>query len=193
MDDDHKKTVTVQLVGVASASTFGVARASVAYSYASEWLEDARRESGTLGYSARRREIVFATFAIESYLFEWVRDVVLHRDAETFKRYFPAGSKRGVTEKVRDLPKQLCNDGRISMPLDCSGAMYQNFKRLVLLRDELVHAAASRPFTPGLEDEPRATKQQLERIEPGWPCSVAVAIMRDLHLLSQSDPPDWLK
>ena len=50
-------------------------------SFARAWFSDALEEAGVVNDSdARRREIVFAVCFAESYLLEWVRDVVLSRD-----------------------------------------------------------------------------------------------------------------
>jgi hypothetical protein len=44
------------------------------YSYGFEWFSDAVDQAGQRGHGCRRREIVFAVCAAETYLFEWVRE-----------------------------------------------------------------------------------------------------------------------
>jgi hypothetical protein len=117
------------------------------FSFAPEWFADAKAEAGVIGHAARRREILFAVCAAESYIFEWVRDTALNHDFSILATYFPIDTRRGVKEKVRDIPKALCRDGRIKSPLDCSGREFADFQTLVDLRDGLVHASASRPET----------------------------------------------
>jgi hypothetical protein len=42
------------------------------------WFKDARAAADRSDPDARRHEIVFSVFFAESWLFEWVRDCVLH-------------------------------------------------------------------------------------------------------------------
>ena len=70
-------------------------------SFSKDWFGDALREAGDMNsMDARRREIVFAVCIAENYLFEWVRDDVLHREFRLVDHYFPAeGRKIGVTDR----------------------------------------------------------------------------------------------
>jgi hypothetical protein len=88
---------TAKITGVEARMELGTVTAWKSYSFAPEWFADASREAGVEGSpglerrGARRREVLFAVCAAESYVFEWVRDTVLNRDFEKLKKYFPAG------------------------------------------------------------------------------------------------------
>lgn len=164
------------------------------FSFAPEWFADAQREAGQTGHQARRREILFATCAAESYIFEWVRDTVLKHDFSALSKYFPAGRKRGVTQKFREIPKELQRDGRLPGSLDCGGHEFRAFQQLVGFRDGLVHASASRPETSGQhpDDAPVPSKDQLEALPAGWAVAVARTLLEKLHCDTSTPPPNWL-
>jgi hypothetical protein len=67
-------------------------------SFARAWYEDALAEAraGDTFQHRRRREIVFAVCAVESYLLEWVRDDVLSRNFAALNTYFPPDRHRGI-------------------------------------------------------------------------------------------------
>lgn len=163
-------------------------------SYAREWLADAIAEADRLGQSARRREILFAVCAVETYVFEWTRDIVLERDFDKLIQYFPSKQKRGVKEKIKEVPKALQKDGRIHSALDCGGREFQDFCRLVDYRDGLVHARASRPdnvdLLPG--DRPLPSGQDLTALPCGWASGVARALLQRLHSDTKTTMPCWL-
>jgi hypothetical protein len=192
---DEAEPQVIHATGIPSAEAFGTATLWSTYLFAPEWFADASREATLSGHEARRREILFAACAAESYIFEWVRDTVLKHDFNLLSTYFPPGInyKRGVAEKFREISKQLVADGRIAVSLDCSGHEWQEFQRLVKFRDGLVHASASRPETAGLaqENRPVPSKRDLDSLPSGW----AVAIVRDLfqklHADTKTAQPDW--
>ena len=145
--------------------------------------------------AARRREILFAVCAAESYIFEWVRDTALNRDFTALAAYFPTDAKRGVKEKFRELPKALFKDQRIRSPLDCGGAEFADFQQLVELRDGLVHASASRPETSGQrpQERPIPSKDDLDALAPGWAVSVVFILLNKLHRDTDTPRPNWLQ
>jgi hypothetical protein len=171
------------------------------YSFAPEWFADASREAGVEGLpglerrGARRREILFAVCAAESYVFEWGRDTVLNHDFKKLKKYFPAGRKWGVLKKLEKIPTQLKEDGLVSGALDCHGQEWSAFQEVVAYRHGLVHAAASRPQT---DDQPKNEKpvpaaEVLDAMMPGWAFGVVRVILRKLHTDTKTTPiPDWL-
>src|SRR5215211_425462 len=130
-----------EIGGVPSEETVGELTVWVEYEFAPEWLEDARREARTAGHNARRREVVFAVCFAESYLFEWVRDQVLDkRDfgqlVKDLNYYFPpAGRKRAIREKWKEVPKRLFKDGRITGTPDPSQRDWENFLKLLDIRN----------------------------------------------------------
>jgi hypothetical protein len=188
---------------VLAVTAVGKLTAWRSYSFAPEWFADASREAkderrGDLEVrGARRREILFAVCAAESYVFEWVRDTVLNRDFEKLKKYFPPippGKKRGVLEKLRDIPKDLAADDLVPAPLDCGAQEWSDFREAVEYRDGLVHAAASRPET---DDQPESEKpvpamDVLDALPPGWAVERVRVILRKLHSDTKTPLPDWL-
>jgi len=119
---------------------------SFAWSYAPDWFQDALQEAQVAGdANARRREIVFAVYLVESYLFEWVRSTVLQGDRIAITRYFPPGVYRSVTDKWKEVLKALFEDGRIANVPMFDHPYWHDFTKLVEYRNGLVHARASRP------------------------------------------------
>jgi len=166
----------------------------LSYRHAPDWLADALREAGESGHDARRREITFAVCFADSYLAEWViADVDL--DFERSREYLPARDKRGVTDRWKDIPRQLLADGVIGAIPDLGGPHGEEWRRLVDYRDGLVHANASRPETAGLPPEwmPMPSKSELDELEPGWAVRVVVERVRLLHKAVGTDPPEWLR
>jgi len=165
------------------------------YSFAPEWYSDAESQAAISDHKARRREILFAVTAAESYLVEWVRDSVLNREVEKLKTYFPAGSKRGVSQKYKDVTKQLAADGRIVAPLGCGGTEWLDFKKLVSYRDGLVHASASRPETTGLPDSemPVPSKSDLDAYPAGQALQIVRTLFQKLHADTNTPVPEWLQ
>ena len=159
-----------------------------ASSYAPEWFRDAEREAGQTGRESRRREILFAVCAAESYIFEWVRDDVLARNFTILAGYFPPGAKRGVKAKFREIPKQLASDGRVRAALNCGGREFSDFRQLVDFRDGLVHASASRPATSG----PVPSTGELDALPAGWATGVVRTLLQKLHGDTGTQQPPWL-
>jgi len=202
--DEEPETQTGELKGSAGgiATAAGTLTAWKTYSFAPEWFADASREAGVEGSpglerrGARRREILFAVCAAESYVFEWVRDTVLNHDFEKLKRYFPAGQKWGVLKKLKEIPKLLNRDGLVTGALDCGGQEWRDFQELVdNYRDGLVHAAASRPETDGQpeNEKPVPAAEALDALPPGWALGVVRVILRKLHSDTKTTPiPGWL-
>lgn len=173
----------------------------VAASYAPAWLADALKEvrsrvSETGNRDARRREIVFAVAFAESYLFEWVRDDVLHRNMDELRTYFAHKSRPTVHEKWKKIPRLLLADGRIRDAPDPSKQQREEWNRLVTFRDGLLHAVASFPTpAPGGRKSraPEPAKEDLEKMEPGWALRVVLERVVELHHKSHTSVPEWLK
>jgi hypothetical protein len=130
-------------------------------SFAAEWFADALAEARLIGRNARRREILFAVCAAESYLFEWVRDVVLGRAFDELSTYFPPGNRRGVRDKCKKIPKLLADKGGFRQP-DWSGHV-ADFERLV---DFATVGARrrNRPDTTTLRRNPVKAHQAIGRV-----------------------------
>lgn len=164
----------------------------LAYSFAPEWFNDALREARTgADYDSRRREILFSVCFAESYLVEWVRDEVLKgRDIKEFKKYL---MKKTAVDKWKDIPKQLHKDGLIPHKPDLSGEYWREWKKLVRYRNGLVHAAASRPESKKLSDNPpMPPKRELDQLQPGWAVRVVIELVKHLHKAAGTSPPEWL-
>lgn len=162
---------------------------------ASEWYEDALAEARVGGdYRNRRREILFAVCAAESYLLEWVRDGVLAQNFPALKKYFPSGKQRGVARKWKEVLKQLKGDGLIPAIPDISDYVWQDFIDLLDCRDGLVHAKASRPWTTALptEEQPLPSKADLDGLPPGWAVRIVKNLIARLHSTVGTQIPAWL-
>jgi hypothetical protein len=68
--DSKPPAKQVSMPPIGSTAKFFGPTVSTTSTYGPEWFEDAVREAGTSGHSARRREILFAVCATESSLFE---------------------------------------------------------------------------------------------------------------------------
>ena len=164
-----------------------------AASWASSWFRDAlaeaRHAKGDL--DARRREILFAVCSIESYLYEWTRGFVGPREVD---EYFPPGSKAGIRDKWKDVPKELAVNQKIRAAPSLGGSDWVEFRQLVTYRDGLVHANASRATSDAKPDAlpPVPSPDDLRDMEPGWPVRVVADLVRSLHAAVGSSPPHWL-
>jgi len=192
------QNVEVKAVAAVAVAAVGTPTAWRSYSFAPDWFADASREAVVEGRGARRREILFAVCAAESYVFEWVRDTVLKNDFKKLNKYFPTippGKKRGVLKKLHDIPKELATDGLVPTPLDCSGHEWSDFREVVDCRDGLVHAVASRPETDGQpeKEKPVPAASELDALPLGWAVEIVRAILRKLHSDTETTPlPSWL-
>ncbi len=100
--------VTEKITGIEFRMELGEFKAWRSYSFAPDWFADASREAKDKGRGPRRREILFAVCAAESYVLEWVRDTVLRQqDLEKLEEFFPAYDTRGVRDKLKEIPKKL--------------------------------------------------------------------------------------
>jgi hypothetical protein len=189
----ERKDVVVQAPTIEVVVEFPPATIWTTNRYAQDWFADAMREGDATGYNARRREIIFAVCFADSYLAEWlVGDIGL--DLTTSRAYLPAHDKRGVTDRWKEIPKELVRNNVIPAAPDLGGPHGEEWRRLVDYRDGLVHANASRPQTTNQppELEPMPSRPELEELEPGWPLRVAVERVRRLHAAAGTSPPDWL-
>ena len=165
------------------------------YSFAPEWFNDALNEARTgKDHHARRREIIFAVCCAESYLVEWIRDEVLNRDFNRLNQFFPPGERHGVAEKWKEVPKALYDAGLISAVPNLGRPYWQNWLKLVDLRNGLIHAKASRPETHSqtADERPVPSRNDLEKLPPSWAIKVVVTLIRELHAAVSTPVPAWL-
>ena len=160
-------------------------------SFAREWFENASKE--TNDPQAIRREIVFAVPMVESYLYEWVWDEVLGRNFDEINQYFPNLDRRGIKERWKGVIKKLYDDKRIDATPSWGTTSWDQFCKLLKMRDGLVHASASRPATSSQakEEGPIPSLDDLINKQNGWATGTVVNIISDLHQAVRTDTPKW--
>jgi hypothetical protein len=182
-------------VGIPSAEGFGMATVWQTYKFAPDWFNDAHHEARNgSDHHSRRREILFAVCAVESYLLEWVRDEVLDRDFQKLNQYFPPSVHRGVANKWKEVPKQLFYDGYLPSLPKLAQPSWQHFLQLVEYRNGLIHARSSRPENSSLADneKPVPSKSELDNLPPGWAVGVVFELINGLHQAVGTASPAWL-
>jgi hypothetical protein len=148
--------------------------------YAPSWFADAQREASLAEEQARLREIIFAVCAVESYLFEWVRDSVLNGEFWLLMHYFPVKQRRlGIVERWKEVINHLHKDGIITGKPTYGEQYWKEFTDLVDFRNGLVHGLTSRPDTEGLQEaeKPEPTQEQLAQKTSGWAVKVVVNLI----------------
>ena len=199
MTDQTEKGKTQIILPTGIASTLIVTAPTVwlSYRFAPEWFNDALHEahSGS-DHHSRRREIIFAVCAAESYILEWVRDEVLNRDFQKLNIYFPPGRWMTVTDKWKEIPKQLLKDRLIrGIPVLEDPGYWGEWLKLIEYRNGLIHARASRPETASLseKEKPKPSKTILDNMASGWPTRVVAELIRRLHAATGSAMPPWVQ
>jgi hypothetical protein len=160
--------------------------------YAGSWYRDAE-QTKMPGRDARRREILFSVCCAESYIYEWVVEVIspeYHRITD----YFPEDDRRGVRDRWREVPKQLHQEGLTTGTPNLGGPHGKDWVRLIDLRDGLVHAKASRSMGNRVPEglAPFPSPSDLDALDPGWAAGVVAERISLLHGALGTDPPDWL-
>lgn len=163
--------------------------------YAHAWFADAKREASLGNDQAQLREIIFAVCAVESYLFEWVRNDILNGEFRLLTHYFPVNQKPiGITERWKQVINHLHEDGTITGKPSFGESYWEEFIELVDFRNGLVHGRASRPDTAGLPEaeQPGPTAEELLQKGRGWAVKVTINLIKKLHEAVGTIPPDWL-
>jgi hypothetical protein len=165
--------------------------------FARLWFVDALHEA-TTGNDANsiRREIVFSSCYLESYIFEWARNI----DIGAVNNYFPAKPRfdgdpryrRTLKEKWKEVPNELFYDGKIACKPQLN---LSELGTLIKYRNGLIHAIASRPSTDSQpqEEKPVPASDELKRLKPGWALSIAMKLVEKLHQDLGSEAPNYLK
>ncbi len=159
----------------------------ISANFAESWYCDAQHESGGSDEHAVRREILFSACYLETYIFEWVRNININ----LVNTYFPPGKTQRLKDKWKEIPRRLYEDGvvprRPSLDLSELGT-------LIHYRNGLVHASASRPSTSDQPQDQRPVPaiDQLKKIPHGWAIGVATKLVRELHRELALEPPVYL-
>lgn len=161
--------------------------------YAGRWYDDAIGESKNGGADFRRREILFAVAAAESYLFEWVRDVVLKFDYRAIALYFPPESATPIRDKWKHIAQTLASDGLIDAAPNFGGTTWADFVRLVDFRNGLLHGSASRPYSTSISiGLPVPTMWDLDGMPPGRSVRIVFSLIDELNAAAGTSNPLWL-
>ncbi len=169
------------------------------YSFAPEWFADALGEARTEGHDSRRREIVSSVCFAESRLAEWVRDEVLKPqldrvDWDRVAEYYRRPDGRFWQNPWNKVPEQLLRNNLIPKVPDLGGSHGAEWKKLMRLRNGLVHAKASLPDTRSLpkEKRPEPSKTDLDKLQRGWALRIAIERVKRLHEVTDTPHPPWL-
>jgi hypothetical protein len=196
-NDEEKKGVVVTPAPATIEAAAYAPTVWLSANFARLWFIDAMHEATTGNdENSIRREIVFSSCYLESYIFEWARNI----DIGGVNNYFPAkprfeddpSYRRTLKDKWKEVPKELFNDGKIA----CEPQL--NLSRLGALikyRNGLIHATASRPSTDSqpLEEKPVPARDELKRLKRGWALSIALELVGKLHQDLGTKAPDYLQ
>lgn len=163
--------------------------------FAPAWFADAKQQITLSDDNARPREIIFAVCAIESYLYEWVRNQALKGELKLLPHYFPVDQGfSGITKRWKQVINHLYEDGTITGKPNFREQYWKEFTDLVDFRNGLVHGGASRPDSDGVAEaeRPEPTMEQLNQCAPGWPVKVVADVIKKLHGAVGTAPPDWI-
>ncbi len=195
--DKTKKDIFISPAPAVAKTTALSPTVWVSANFSHKWFEDALHEATTENTeNSMRREIIFSVCFLESYIFEWVRNI----DIGIINNYFPAQSRyqgdtryrRTLKNKWKGIPKELFGEGKLT----CEPSL--NLSELGILikyRDGLVHAAASRPSTDvqAPNEKPVPPIDELKKLSSGWALSIAVELVKKLHNDLGTDPPDYFE
>lgn len=196
-DDSRGEARVISVAGHAISCSFALGTPTVwlSYSFAKDWFTDAVNEARTgTDHHSRRREIIFAVCFAEAYLIEWVRDDVINRDFARLNDFFSPGETLGPSEKWKRVVKSLLDDGLITGMPDFGRSFFDEFSKLVKMRNGLVHARSSRPETEGqpFDEKPYPSKGALDKLPAGWAVRVVMNMVKELHAATGTPLPEWV-
>jgi hypothetical protein len=183
--------------GIPSGEAFGTPTVTAWFeeTLAPMWIEQALTTGDLSNVAvARRREVIFAVAAAESFLIEWVRDDVFKRDLKACAVYLLAREQQSILERWKTIPSELVEAHLIpSMPVFASSTAWLEFHTLVATRNSLVHGNYSRPrTTPNIPGRTRPlTPHELNSAPPGWAVRSVRALVRELCQAAETAPPAW--
>ena len=186
--------ITIVPKAVLAATEILIPTLWISANFAPIWFAEAVDEARRgVGRHPRRREIVFAVCFVESYLFEFVRDVALRGRFEDLPTYFRQ-ERVGICDRWKRVLKQLKENGKITAIPDFSADTFREFTKLVGYRDGLVHGGASWPWTSsqGRNEGPVPPLDDLDKLPAGWAVGIVVDLVKDLHKSTAVELPGWL-
>jgi len=192
---DQPRTFRIEASSGSHVTTFAKLELWKYGTYARGWFTDAQREASLGDAQAKLREIIFAVCAIESYLFEWVRDNALKGEFRFLNHYFPFNQRpTGIVERWKQVINHLYEDGTIIGKPTFGEHYWEEFTDLVDFRNGLVHGRASRPDAEGISDaeRPEPTAEQLQQCRSGWAVKVVTDVIKKLHEAVGTPLPDWI-
>ena len=192
---DQPRPLGMEAASGAYATTLAKLELWTYGTYAHAWFADAQKEISLVDEHARRREIIFAVCAVESYLVEWVRDDVLNKSFRRLAHYFPLKDRNiGIDKRLRRVIEGLYTDGTITKKPTLAGQYWDAFTSLVKFRNGIVHGRTSRPDSEGVAEpeRPEPTVEQLTQRGPGWAVKVAADVIKKLHEAVGTPPPAWI-
>lgn len=166
--------------------------------FAHQWYWDASNEVPAEGASyvetttALRRQVVFATCALESWFFEWVRDSLLSEPVDATR---VCAGYRSFPELVKGVMEEVGSRGGLTRDFACGESTeWEEMIRLLRVRNGLVHAAASRPGgnVPDGIPQPEPTAGDLHALAPAEPLRIVRDVARFLTSFADAQPPDWM-
>ena len=179
-------------VGVGEQSSSGEVTLWLTQKFAELWFLDAKREAADYSFDARRREIIFAVATVESYLLEWVLEMV---GPQKLDDYLPALDRRGIKERWKEVVKKLYENTQIQgLPNFSTSPPWQNFLKMADFRNGLLHARSGRPDTTGRSacNQPMPTIGELKQLKPGAACAVVKALIEENAQITETELPRWL-
>jgi hypothetical protein len=192
---DQPRTLGIQAESGSYAATGSRVELWKYGTFAPAWFADAKQQITGSDDNARPREIIFAVCAIESYLFEWVRNEALKGEFKLLAHYFPVDQGfMGITKRWKQVINHLFEDGTIPGKPNFGEQYWKEFTELVDFRNGLVHGGASRPDSDGVAEaeRPEPTMEQLTQCAPGWAVRVVADVIKKLHGAVGTSPPEWI-
>ena len=148
-NENEKKRVVIEPKSGELHFTGGVPSLWTMATFSPQWFADALHEATTgSDENSIRREIVFSTCFLESYIFEWARDIIRDVDIAAVDDYFPRSPRfapqrdprcrRKLKKKWKEVPRELFKDGKIGIEPKLT---LSDLGKLVEIRNNVVHAA----------------------------------------------------
>ncbi|MBI1422104.1 MAG: hypothetical protein GC149_01475 [Gammaproteobacteria bacterium] len=179
------QTANLQCIGYSSTLITG-------HAFAQYWFEDAYQESKGNTWHHIRREIIFSTTFLEAYLFEWAQSQLTNDMVELLRLFPQEKNIPSLTNKWNKTITQIFKLRALGEP-PCSDI--EEFKQLIELRNNLLHARASRlSITNEVNISwPEPSAESLSKLQNGWALGVAIDMVCLLNSHAGTDIPNYIK